>query len=318
MAKAPENRLRIVVRSNTNKNHIYIKGNKPVTLRFMLGFDISRVSEPETEHPDPKIDPEIWTGPKDRWVFQLDDDYWIWDWAKKDCNIRSSNVYRLYQQISEELSRGSSNTPKERSDEIFDLELENQNDKVVLEHIAKQENKIIPIIYQPAVDCMKNFVREVHCAQSKQANWVYEVEVMIIFNNEQLRKHAYFNKIYEEIRRQLYDRTLDIETFKIRIDTKNPSNNKFIFENIYSNGHDLVNDSIHGDKPSGNPPKEHNIRYYFANHNHPIVFINTSNHAMAEHDSNHRLWKWEYIPGVKDAPIIFGKKTRKEIDKEFS
>ena len=31
-----------------------------------------------------------------------------------------------------------------------------------------------------------------------------------------------------------------------------------------------------------------------------MVFVNTSNHAMAEHDANHELWKWEYVPGLMD------------------
>jgi hypothetical protein len=50
---------------------------------------------------------------------------------------------------------------------------------------------------------------------------------------------------------------------------------------------------------------------------HPIIFINTSNHAMSEHDTNHRLWKWEYIAWQKDGPIEFGERSREEIDNSF-
>jgi hypothetical protein len=34
------------------------------------------------------------------------------------------------------------------------------------------------------------------------------------------------------------------------------------------------------------------VKYYFMDWNHPVVFFNTSNHAMAEHDTNDRVWKW--------------------------
>jgi hypothetical protein len=85
-----------VVRSKTNKNSRYM-GDTPVELRFMLGFDVSKVSKPISElytarenHPDP----EKREGPKERWVFHLkgaapDDDYWIWEWAKEEVDINS-------------------------------------------------------------------------------------------------------------------------------------------------------------------------------------------------------------------------------------
>ena len=75
-------------------------------------------------------------------------------------------------------------------------------------------------------------------------------------------------------------------------------------------------DSIHGDKTPP-PAPEHPIKYYFADRNHPIVFVNTSNHAMAEHDANNRIWKWEYIPWLLDAPIKLGTLTRKEIEENL-
>lgn len=75
-------------------------GNKPVELRFMLGFEVSRISEPWTEsYTARKNIPEKKEGPSRRWVFQLDDDYWIWEWAKEGEDIGSSNTYRLYQLI---------------------------------------------------------------------------------------------------------------------------------------------------------------------------------------------------------------------------
>jgi hypothetical protein len=87
----------------------------------------------------------------------------------------------------------------------------------------------------------------------------------------------------------------------------------FIFQKIYSDKHDLKYDTIHGDKEITYRP----IKYYFNNRKHPIVFINTSNHAMAEYDNNHQIWKWEYVPWVRRAPIKFGTKSRKELDSEY-
>ncbi len=98
------------------------------------------------------------------------------------------------------------------------------------------------------------------------------------------------------------------------IKRKDVENNRFTFENIYSDNHQLEDDNVHGDKE--NAP-EHIIKYYFVNYNHPVVFINTSNHAMSEHDTNHHLWNWEYISWVKGAPFKVGNKTRKEIDQLF-
>ena len=56
-----------------------------------------------------------------------------------------------------------------------------------------------------------------------------------------------------------------------------------------------MEDSIHGDDKFSIPVRR-NISNYFADDFHPVVFINTSNHAMAEKDNNDTLWKWEYRP----------------------
>jgi hypothetical protein len=38
---------------------------------------------------------------------------------------------------------------------------------------------------------------------------------------------------------------------------------------------------------------------------------------MAEHDTNHELWKWEYIAWQKNGGVEFHKKLREEIDDSF-
>lgn len=320
LVKSPEKKLRVVVRSNANKNQILMKGNRPMTLRFMFGFDIERVSMPRLESPDPRKgaeeDPKVWSGPGDRWILQLDDDYWIWEWAQEGMDISSSNVYKIYQDIDKMLS-GSSQSD---SGGIFHLLPDSHSDRVAIAHLNEGSSRIIPVIYQPAVDSLKNFVREVHCSQRETGAATSEVEVTIIFNNEQLREHAPLDGIYKEIRHLLYNRDQDVETFKILIDKNDPSRNRLIVENIYSfiNGRNngLNEDTIHGD-PQREGRIEHPISYYFLDYDHPVVFVNTSNHAMAEHDANHELWKWEYIPGLKDSPVILGNKTREIIDAEF-
>lgn len=293
-----DKKLIVVVRSNDTKISRY-KGKKPVELRFMNGFDVTKVLEPKTESYTARENiPEKKEGPKKRLVFQLDDDYWIWEWVEDGVDMRFTNTYGLYQLISKEISHPNLSL----SDNIFDVELESNKDRVV------------PVIYQPAVDALDNFVREVHCAESPaNGDGLYEVEVTIIFNDEQLRRHMELNSIYRVIRRLLYGRTLDIETFKILV-RKDVSNNRLVFEKIYSGDNKIEEDDIHEDQP---PAPKHKIRYYFIDTYHPVVFINTSNHAMAEHDANHDIWKWEYVPWLSNVPIKFGNKTRKKIERGF-
>jgi hypothetical protein len=345
-------KVRIVIRSKTNRNSDYM-GRIPVELRYMLGIDIASISEPYSKPYDlasskrqklpvsakKKISHE-------RWACKLDEKYWIWQWAKKDIDIKSSQVYRLYEDIKGFLEEAqgmrSSNSDQITSgnnDGIF---------KVYLDERVKADD-IVPVIYQPAIDSLKNFLREVHCAKLVRDDSSADVEVSLLFNNEELRRHRYLNEIYSKIRHILYGRTQDIETFKIHL-TKNKddksqkgitddnmmneadndnahsgnkeinknkrnSSNYFIFEGIYSGQYDIEHDTIHLDKP---PPPKRNIVYYFLDNYHPIVFINTANHAMSEHDNNHDIWKWEYIPWVKKAPIKLGIKSRKDIELQFT
>ena len=113
----------------------------------------------------------------------------------------------------------------------------------------------------------------------------------------------------------MYGRKQDIETFKIIVEN---GSGYFVFKNIYSKKDDkefdLKFDNIHGDKNNASKRK---IKYFFMNSRHPIIFINTSNHAMAENDANHSLWKWEYIPWLENSAVILGNKTREEVEKQM-
>ena len=109
---------------------------------------------------------------------------------------------------------------------------------------------------------------------------------------------------------------MDLVSFKILVG-KDPTSDKFIFEGIYSYESEMNSDSIHGDKTLPPAPR-HPVKYYFVDGKHPVVFVTTSNHAMAEHDANNRIWKWEYIPWIEDAPIKLGSKTRREIKQSLN
>jgi hypothetical protein len=294
-ARTIKGKCLIVVHSAATKPSYFMQ--KDVLLRYMIAFEVTtKPSEPKTEQYVARNNfPTRREGPNERWVLQLDDKHWIWEWAQQGKNIVDSTIYHLYQCIVEELAH-----PSIIGNNIIEAPVDVLNDD------------LIPVIYQPSVDALKNFVREVHCAKgAANPDGSYAMEVSILFNNERLRKHGLLNSIYEAIRRLMYARVMDLESFKIVVTPSVDSH--FVFQGIYSNKEDMNADSIHGDTPPP-PAPEHHIKYCFMNRNHPVIFVNTSNHAMAERDNNDRIWKWEYIPWLPDAPIKYGTLTRKEIE----
>ncbi len=279
----------------------------------MLGIDITKISLPKIEQYDLskdnskvrnnfEIDKEQINN-NQRVVFQLDDKYWVWGWYDSKEDIKKSEIYKIYDYVSSQIE-----SSKPLTKGLFNMDIENEIDESKIKKSA-----IIPIIYQPAMDSLKNYVREVHCALIKPNI----IEVSIIFNNEQLRKFKIANNPYEKFRLLKYGRTFDIETFRICNDDhlKDIDKNYFIFENIYSDHYNIEYDTIHRD-PKIAPHRE--IKYMSNKFFNPIIFINTSNHAMSESDNNHDLWKWEYIPFTKDSPMKLGTKSRSKIDSTFT
>lgn len=296
LARTPKDQFLVVVRSSQTKYSSFM--GKEVMLRYMLGFElIGKPSEPKTEMYIARNNiPNQREGPKERWVLQLGDKHWIWQWAEEGIDIVNSTIYSLYHLIVNELEHPSLNP-----NNIFNARLEVKDDRV------------IPVIYQPSVDALKNFVREIHCSKGPtNKDGSYELEVSILFNNERLRQHGFLNSIYTVIRRLLYGRVMDLESFKILI-SKEVESDRFTFAGIYSGKSEMNSDSIHGDKTPP-PAPQHPIKYYFKTPKHPVVFVNTSNHAMAEYDNNDKIWKWEYIPWLNDAPVKIGSKSRREIE----
>lgn len=300
LARSSDDTLKLIVRSNNLKHSGYM--GKDVNLRYMMGFDVTNIKEPVKDTyiaRNYSNDPQDRIGPKDRWVLELNDEHWIWHWTDAENNSGISAIHEIYRQISNELDNQQLN-----GDNIFDASIDDLPDE------------IIPVIYQPAVDSLRNFVREVYIHKNNLANGGQEAEITLLFETEELRKNSFrgiVNSVYEIFRRLRYGRTMDIETFKLHI-PKDTANMEFTFENIYSNTHGLAEDSIHGDRPQA--PRR-NVKYYLGNHSHPVVFINTSNHAMAELDCNHEMWKWEYIPWLKDSPVKLGDMSRIDIEKGF-
>jgi hypothetical protein len=357
-----EGKVRLVIRSRTNRNSDYM-GHIPVQLRYMLGIDVKQVSEPFIEDyqiaDTSRKNLPLAARRKDhkRLVFKLDDRYWIWQWAKERVDIKSTEVYRLNQDIREflETAKHQESFPPSPSPSPppfphtatpvhKDGSIKSNVSNIFNVSIEENLEDVVPIIYQPAVDSLKNFLREVHCAKIKNPDSSVDVQVSLLFNNEELRRHRLLDRFYAKIRFAIYGRIIDVETFnihllrhrddklskvnnndaKIIIDDDQENNNSksnrygndyYIFEGIYSGQHGIEYDTVHLDMP---PAPKRPIEYYFVDHYHPVVFVNTANHAMSEHDNNHDLWKWEYIPWVRKAPIILGIKSRKEIDLRFT
>ncbi len=296
--KISNEKIRVIVRSSQAIDSEYRKSS--VKLRYMLGFDIANmIGPPVTEDyhrpPSDNAKNKVYGPVKSRWVIKLENEkYFIWQWAEAGKTIEDSDIFKVYIILKTEFENAFY-----KKSEIFDVP-------------TQDDDRIIPVVYQPAIDSWKNFVREIHCFKISEK----ELEVSILFNNEELREHALLNPIYRWIRSLFYGRTLDLETFRVILD--NNISEIFQFKGIYSGQNDIQKDDIHEDKPdiNGNSPL-HRITYYFANVKHPVVFINTSNHAMAEFDTNKRLWKWEYVVWEKDSPVVYGVKSRKEIDSSF-
>jgi hypothetical protein len=290
--------MRVVIRSLKSVFSEYRK--KEVKIRYMLGFDVegSKIQPPKEEEykePSDNKPPKRYGQDRIRWVIKLDKDYSIWQWKEEGKTIESSKVYEIYKGITKSLDEPIIPDAKD----IFNVVAYDDN---------KIGKKIVPVIYQAAIDSWKNFVREVHCHELDNGQ---KIQVSILFNNEELREHKIANRLYEWFRIWFYGRKIDVETFFIVLKDYNNDPELFDFPFIYSAENSIEQDSIHVDRYGIT------IRYYFGNLRHPIIFINTSNHAMSEHDTNHRLWKWEYIAWQKDGPIEFGERSREEIDNSF-
>jgi hypothetical protein len=285
-------KVRIIIRSSKIIHSDYKR--RDVKLKYMLGFDIDHVVELEQdEYNEPKGNPNKQQGKLlPRWVLKLDEKHFIWQWKEHDRTIETSELATIREKL------------KNIQDEAYDPIKSN----IFHTDSQQDDSRVVPVIYQPAVDSLKNFVREVHCNNIDDKT----IKVTLLFNNEHLTKHKYLDKIYRIFRLIVYHRIADIESFIINLENSAPE--KFQFPSIFSGNNDLEHDDVHEDKPEYGKVPNRKIQYVFVNEKHPIVFVNTANHAMSYHDTNHRLWKWEYVPWEDNGPVILGIKSREEIE----
>jgi len=292
--------VRLVVRRQKKLDRTNKGVRDKVTL--MLGFVITKVYEPEfcpyrepTEHnnDNQKYGPE-----KNCWFIKLENlnfdekksyitNACIWKWSD-DKNTSDPDIASIFQKLKSRQNKPDKN-------KIFDVESE---------HV----DKIYPVIYQPRIDALKNYVAEIYWDKKRNS-----LEFSIVFKDEQLRRWWIFDWIYRKIRKEKYGRIQDLESFTINDES---SAQTLQFPNIYSDFEGLKSDTKHGDNTFFGllQAKKHDISYYYSNERHPVVFVNTSNHAMAEHDGNHQFWKWEYVAWEADSPIEIKEMSRKKVD----
>lgn len=323
--KRENGKVRVIIRSSKKNYSTYRK--KWVKLKYMLGFDIDHISEiGEDEYEEPIVPNNNLRNERgkarSRLFLKLDKDYYIWQWKENESSRDNIELAT----IQKNLKNVQTQPYDPQMSNIFQANLENNTDD------------IMPVIYQPAIDSLKNFLREVHCDRSIDN----VIKVTLVFNNEHLRKHKYLDMPYRLYRLIRFRRILDIESFIICLEDHNPS--KLQFPNIYSGNKNIEYDNVHGDRSLSCPVcqnespestrnvkmnmkkildilfgklSSHKTKYFFINKKHPVIFINTANHAMSHHDTNHRLWKWEYIPWEEDSPVIIGQKSRSDLEKVF-
>ena len=101
-------KTRIVLRSSSEHISRYIgrTKTKEIELRYMIGIDISSISEPLIEDYEVNKDQVRKHLPNEtrkqikRVVFKLDDKYWLWEEHLSDIPLEDTNIYKLYLYIN--------------------------------------------------------------------------------------------------------------------------------------------------------------------------------------------------------------------------
>jgi len=290
-------KVRVNVRRKNIQYSMYMKKN--IEIKFLYSFEISSIQEPVVEKYDQNSCCTNEAGQEFRWAIHLEKEgnehqerkgCSIWEWASK-ADITQSEIFRLFKDIEKKLKLSSS---------IINVDdVDKETDEML----------IMPVIVQPSTDGWKNFIRQVHCVELND----YEYEVTLVFNDEHLRKHGILEGFYRFLRPYLYGRLTDLESFKVMIEENIAS--YCVFPGIYSGKSNIMEDSTHGDREwfLRKAPRR-KVKYYYSNRMHPVVFINSANHALGEEDNNRTLWKWEFVPWKPDSPIVHGNKSRKDIE----
>ncbi|WP_148702721.1 hypothetical protein [Nitrosopumilus piranensis] len=274
-----------------------LSGNK---ISLMMGIDVTGAKKPEFEkYHEPKKNPQKDLTQKiNRWAIRLtnkndgDPDTFITDaciWMEADDHDTAPDALsEIFEKIQKTIGTGSESN-------VFDVQ-------------TTHDEHVFPVIYQPRVDTLDNYIRAIFWDMQED-----KIEISIVFNDEQLSRAWFLDVAYRLFRKRKYGRIRDLESFQIMLSSSVPTQLKF--PDIYSNNDTLKDDSTHGDSTKWckkAPP--HDIKYFYDDEHHPVVFVNTSNHAMAEHDTNPQFWKWEYVGWEKDTPLVIGGGTRDAVD----
>jgi hypothetical protein len=232
---------------------------------------------------------------KDCWVLNLDNQHKIWK-RKDEDNEARNNMMKILESIK----------IKQKSQQISPVDVSKRGVKANIMNIQV-------VVYHPARDLwgehIRNYIQEIHIKRLVTEN---KILVTIVYNDERLREHAWLDWIYRRFRKLRHGRTFDVESFCI-VPDKKAYPKEFDFPDIYSRDNKLEKDNIHLTKCGVT------IKHYFGNNPLlPIVFINTSNHAMAEMDKNCNKWKIEYRIWEQQCPVYVGTNTRCEIEKYLS
>jgi len=274
-----DNKVRIVVRRKKSGHSKFMQSNFEINL--MMGFVVLKVQK-DTDGIQTVLTFEIEQS-NDKAHRELKD---VWIWSDYEHEL----------------------------DDLYNTILQKRNSepgsKIIESNYGERYDLLVPVVYQPRIDAWKNFLREIHVHKEDDGSF----QITLVFQDEMLRKHGILDGIYRYIRLLRYKRIVDIETFSFR-------DNQFFFEDIYSGQSNLFED-IYSGQSNLFEDTIHNqrtipVKYYFQDKNHPVIFVNTSNHALAPHDNNHDLWKWEYVPWIEKIPIKLGTKTRQETEEFF-
>ena len=271
------NRIRVVLRRRFTGHSSFMKSDFSVNL--MMGIIVLQTFEPENKNGKWEI----------RFKIQQSNDSRHRDLS--EVKVYSENKKSIFE-LFEEIKKNTTNPPINQS---------------IISDDESHYNKIMPVIYQPRIDAWKNFLREIHVAQISKEQY----EITLVFQDEQLRRHFILDFFYRVYRFFKYQRIVDIENFYFHKTEKG----YFTFPGIFSGDSSLFDDSVHFDKPTKEALENRFVKYFYKDEIHPIVFVNTSNHALSPEDNNHDMWKWEYIPWKHDIPIKMGDQTRENVEK---
>lgn len=275
-----------------------LSGNK---IWLMLGIDVTTVEKPEfKKYHEPKKNPQQSLEQK------------ITRWEIKVTNKNEGNLDTFTSDVCIWMeSDDSQNTPPKLLDLYNKIQdtIGTTRDSNIFDVYTPHNEDIFPVIYQPRVDTLHNYIRAIFWDRQQDG-----IEISVVFNDEQLKRAWFLDVVYRYlIRKPAYGRISDLESFKIIITDGKSTHLKF--PDIYSNSDTLDDDSTHGDSTKwGKKTPSHKIKYYYSDEKHPIIFVNTSNHAMAEHDTNPQFWKWEYVGWEENTPLVVGGGTRDAVD----